>query len=140
SSVYGPYRPGELDPTGWWTPPVFGEAIGLEFIADDREGDPPLPKFLVVSHVNQLRPPVLLGVCAQDAACVPAWLPQADGVALITFETAGGIGQCTASLINRVPSDQSPLLLTARHCIDQQSLATTLSVYWFFRATICNGV
>jgi hypothetical protein len=74
--------------------------------------------------------------CVTNYACkvTPANTPAgAASVALIVL----GLYQCSGTLINDVPQDNTPYVLTARHCLtgkvgiqDDPSRASTLQVYW----------
>lgn len=74
--------------------------------------------------------------CVTNYACrvTPANTPAgAASVALIVL----GLYQCSGTLINDVPQDNTPYVLSARHCLtgkvgiqDDPSRASTLQVYW----------
>nr|CAA6822819.1 MAG: Lysyl endopeptidase (EC [uncultured Thiotrichaceae bacterium] len=57
------------------------------------------------------------------------------------FTTIDGFtGLCTGTLISdTVPTSQIPYFLTANHCIESQSEASSTEYYWFFERTSCGG-
>ena len=89
-------------------------------------------------YYRQLRQTLLVDntSCVTNYACrvTPANTPAgAATVALIVL----GLYQCSGTLINDVPQDNTPYVLTARHCLtgkvgiqDDPSRAATLQVYW----------
>jgi hypothetical protein len=73
--------------------------------------------------------------CVQNYECsvTPANTPVAQSTLGVVV---GNLYQCTGTLINDVPSDNTPYVLTARHCENGQlgggspSAAGTVTVYW----------
>jgi hypothetical protein len=57
--------------------------------------------------------------CHNNVACYPNWETESNGVALILLST--GTTVCTGSLINNTSQNQTPLFLTAFHCVDVNS-------------------
>ncbi|MGH7973394.1 MAG: FG-GAP-like repeat-containing protein, partial [Limisphaerales bacterium] len=41
--------------------------------------------------------------------------------------------------LNTVPTTYSPYFLTANHCILNQTVASTLELWWFYQSSTCNG-
>lgn len=140
----------------FWTPPVFGEEIRLEYylpagVKQDVDDD-----FLAVDAIaHQYRPmpgtaltggtsPVELN-CHLDVSCYADWAIQADGVGALTYISSPAAGQffCSGAMLNRVPQDFTPLFATARHCGGSdgwsQSEADSAIVFWFYQTPSCNG-
>lgn len=145
-SAFGPYARPQLDENGdWWTPMVFGEAIGLEFHQpyDGEDGPPPrLPELSgVAKHWNDQGGGAEGGpTCGHlDLLCSPAWLTEGAAVCRYSYMEAGDSWVCTGALLNRSPSDLSPLLLTADHCIDNQAIANTVTCFWFYQNDACDA-
>ena len=46
---------------------------------------------------------------------------------------------CTGTLLNNSASDRIPYFLTARHCISNQTAASSLVTTWFMRAAFCGS-
>ena len=50
------------------------------------------------------------------------------------------VGLCTGGLINdKVTATTIPYFLSANHCFDTQEVASTLEVFWDYRADGCDG-
>jgi|HubBroStandDraft_3_1064219.scaffolds.fasta_scaffold01386_4 hypothetical protein len=131
-----------------WTPSVAGEtiALGVELPAGQRAT-------LRATEVAQIFPPASpeLGLtpkqtsCLVDATCVnSAQQPGIDllrtAVAHIEFMKAGNTFLCTGNLINQ--NDAAvvvPYMLTANHCISDQTVASSLEAFWDFHTRRCNG-
>lgn len=45
---------------------------------------------------------------------------------------------CTGTLLNDVPQDRKPYLLTAAHCVSSATEASSMVVYWNYQSTQCN--
>ncbi|TAM11528.1 MAG: hypothetical protein EPN72_10625 [Nevskiaceae bacterium] len=80
------------------------------------------------------------GGCEIDLTC-PAgntWRDDARAVAMISI---GGNFQCTATLLNDVPGDGTPYMLTAKHCGigTAGNPASSVTVYWNYQNSICGG-
>ena len=54
-------------------------------------------------------------------------------------DTDGYSYLCTGTLLNDMASSGTPYFLSAQHCISQQTVASTLQTYWFYRSTSCNS-
>lgn len=84
------------------------------------------------------------GACNVDTKCREAALGQnflnaKNAVARMIF-TDGGTYTCTGTLLNDTnDATQVPYFFTANHCIDNQTVASTLITYWGFEATVCGG-
>jgi hypothetical protein len=80
------------------------------------------------------------GTCHNDVMCYPDWANERDSVARMFF-VDGGLGYaCTGALLNDLNSQNwLDYFLTANHCINNQTVASTLECYWFFQAASCGG-
>ena len=81
--------------------------------------------------------------CEINAAC-PAgndWRDEIRSVAMITASGSAGSFECTGTLLNDVPQDNTPYLLTANHCGFGTSgePAASVTVYWNYQALNCAG-
>ena len=144
--AFGPYTRPQLDENGeWWTTIIFGESIGLEFYrpATGEPGAPPLlPELTAVAkHWRDPGGPGTGGLsCGHlDLLCSPAWVTEGGAVARLSYIENGQSWVCSGALLNRSPSDLSPLLLTADHCIDNQAVAATLACIWLFQNDACDN-
>jgi len=80
--------------------------------------------------------------CNIDVACVmpsAALTDAAKAVAQLLFvgDTAGNQYLCTGTLLNDLPSTNTPYLFTAAHCMNSANAAHTLNTFWFFDAVAC---
>jgi hypothetical protein len=149
--AFGPYSAPRLDENGeWWTTIIFGEAIGLEFHVPAGWGaaedggvgvEPRVPQAVAVAvHTAELGGLAAGLECSHnDVTCSPEWELHAAAVCRYSFISGGESFVCTGALLNRNPSDFSPLLLTADHCISTQAEANSVSAVWFFQTDACNG-
>ena len=145
SEVYGPYeKNGESGNVDFWTPPVEGDSVIVEYFAPYESGlaKNNLPFEIVeVSHIyrnflggevnNMFAPPDF----PQCAVNVPAeWSEVAKSVAHLQFASGGGEYICTGTILNTVAGDFDPILLTANHCISTAAEAQSLRAYWFYNS------
>jgi hypothetical protein len=143
-AVLGPYSdPRQADEDGWWSPTIFGRAIGLELA---REGGPPeeMPVITRIAYiycgVECLTGPGTPLACHNDVTCYTSWANgEGRGVGLMGFISGGTCFACTGAVLNRLPFDFSPLFMTANHCISTQAAASTLEVRWQYQTSTCNG-
>ena len=145
-AVFGPYLiPAGGDPAGWWSPMVFGDTLGLEFHLPAGQMMPliaPAITSIVYAGCNNgcsVGPGATLN-CHLDSTCYPAWAGEATGVAKMVFQDTGGCFLCSGSMLNRSAGDNSPLFLTANHCVNNQAAANTVEFLWFYQTPSCNGV
>jgi len=83
--------------------------------------------------------------CNIDIACVTpsaALTQAANSVGKIVFnDRVGFIYLCSGAMLNDSTRTFTPYFLSANHCIaeDPAFMASTVNVYWFFRAQTCNS-
>jgi V8-like Glu-specific endopeptidase len=138
----GPFANGDF-----FSPPVTGDTVHLELL-DESDPDGPLPAALPfqitgLGHVYEDIRDLFSGTpqaCELDATCYPDWSGSGDSVARILFNDSAYYYACSATLVNNPTGDFSPLLLTASHCINSDALAQTLSAYFFYKSSSCNGL
>jgi hypothetical protein len=86
--------------------------------------------------------------CHNNVACYPNWETESKGVALILLSTGDAV--CTGSLINNTSQNQTPLFLTAFHCVDvydprgsidntEIARAENWGYRFNYKTTTCNG-
>lgn len=123
-----------------WTETVLGEKLVVECQLP-LEVDPAQVAFSIteVSHLLQLPGITPNTTCENDVTCYPAWATPASGVAMIEFVESGNTYACTGCLLNTVPTTFTPYFLTANHCILNQTVASTLELWWFYQSSTCNG-
>ncbi|MDR0225577.1 MAG: trypsin-like serine protease [Burkholderiaceae bacterium] len=140
----------------WWTPDSGGDEATLEI--ELPPGTPPgmlrvaIPRVMHV-HENLSLPLQSEGedgidvqaslneslTCHLDSTCYDAYAAQRNAVARM-FYIKDGLGYvCSGTLINDVAQSGTPYFLTANHCINTQTVASTLETSWFYRTPSCNS-
>lgn len=131
----------------YWTPTTEGEAAVLEI--DLPAGRPTasivftVPK---VMHQAVLAPKASLGQIEQKSTC-PNVTPDAtctlppvtNAVGSMDFVDNSISYVCTGTLVANRGATQQGYFLTANHCINNQSAASSLHVFWFYRSSACNS-
>ena len=139
---------GLVDATGsLWTPSVSGSLAYLEI-----EVPAGSEVAFVLHEVMELVAPQYLGkpksndapTCLIDATCVAASLfakiaSAEAAVAHLEFVVPDGNAVCTGGLLTDRGHSGTPYLLTANHCISDQTTATSLEAYFDYRTATCNG-
>lgn len=135
TEVYGPLLSGN----DYLAPSCFGEGVTIEVLAPPSANlDDLYFEVDEILHITKAFETAVLkaGTCNNDSSCFNEWAETAAGVGLITF--AGSL--CTCSLIvDDDPNSATPYILTANHCINTQSAADTVEVFWLFQTDVCNG-
>lgn len=155
----GPEESGEF-----WTPSVFGDRLRIHVHADSAEAFSK-SRFVIAAamhlgsrfHVadaiatDYMPGPAavegtfcgvtvpdctLNGVCAVSSN--PGLAAASDAVAQINFVKGGSGYICTGSLINPTGSLRTPYFLTANHCFDTQTSASSLEAHFRFRTSACD--
>jgi lysyl endopeptidase len=126
-----------------WTETVFSQTAVLECEAPP-EVDPSAISFSVTAVSHLYRSPIYRPKstgCEPEVACYSAWMDDAEGIAEMDFMDSGTEYICTGCLLNdTVSSSTINYFLTANHCIGNQTVASTLQLFWFFEASTCHGV
>lgn len=136
----------------YWSPVTEGEYQTIEIFLP-AGADPRWTRLSLqaVSHLFVSPQGSLAGAkigesqsCEIDAKCVTN--PSADyvnaknSVARMVFQTSGGSSLCTGTLLNDTDAaTQVPHFYTAAHCFTSQSIASTLTTFWFYEATGCGS-
>ncbi len=127
-----------------WTEAIFSDTAVLECQVPPGVV-PGAVSFSItgVSHLYRLAPApaaAKVGACEHDVTCYPAWAQEAAGTARLMFVDGGTTYLCTGCLLAENAATQAAdYLLTANHCIDRQSVALTLELFWFYQTSTCNG-
>ena len=136
----------------FWTVSFFGDRTRIEYLAPAAAvaaGAADLPfavdrlQHLYLDPVQQIARSLVkdaAGSCENDVTCHPEWANVARAVSGIGV---AGTGQdaifCSGQLLNTQASDFTPYWLTANHCLDNQSDASSGEFYWFYQTSQCNG-
>jgi lysyl endopeptidase len=137
-----------------WTPSVAGPAIRLEVRLPEKGLDGArftVDQMLETFELDGEGVPQVIAEpkadtsCMKDAACYDtAQLATMDiqkkAVALLEFIVNGQGYLCSGALLNDTDDTTNiPYLLTAHHCFDTQSSASSLQAFFDFIDTSCNG-
>ena len=78
------------------------------------------------------------GACNIDISCSDS--PLSPTVAKYLFtDGQGSTFLCTGGLLNDTGNTGTPWFITAAHCVDSGSEASTMQFYWNFRSSSCGG-
>jgi hypothetical protein len=79
--------------------------------------------------------------CHEDVSCWPVDAVARDSVGRMIFTIPGeGTFVCTGALLSDADANTfAGYFLTANHCIDSQTTADSLVVYWFYQSNTCGG-
>ncbi len=139
-----------LTPDGdMWLPPVFGATARLEVQVDHAAitgGDELRFSLGEVAELIDLAADADVWTdCDIDATCVGSGTLSVisdyrEAVAHLLFMVGPGAYICSGALVNdAVPGTPIPYLLTANHCFSTQASASSLTSYFDFRSSTCNG-
>ena len=85
------------------------------------------------------------GSCNVDTACRvdelgAGFVSAKNAVAHMLFTVGSASYICTGTLLNdTVTTSQIPWFYSANHCIENQTVASTLNTYWKYEASACNS-
>ena len=79
--------------------------------------------------------------CQVDVACHPELDGLSRATAMLVYtDERGGTGACTGTLLNDSdPTTRIPYVLTAHHCVSDQTRASSIEAVWFHRSRRCGG-
>src|SRR6185295_1380942 len=113
------------------TPPLKGDTVVIEYFTAPGSKSKGTP-FLVseVSHTfkDLFTPNDPAGACNLEV--INPWVTLAKSVGMLDFISGGFEAICTGTLLNDAASDQIPYVLTANHCIETQTEAQSVIVFW----------
>jgi lysyl endopeptidase len=79
------------------------------------------------------------GSCNLDIVCNAPASTASNAVAKMVYTKSGGSYLCTGTLLADTLSSGTPYFLSAHHCISSQTVASTLTTYWFYKSSACNN-
>ena len=163
AEVMGPY-PGNVvaeaaDRDGmFWTPVLEGDTAILELAVAAGAGFDgvalvmgPLSHLVVAGEglqrvdTKSLQDIGRAQSCNIDVACVTpsaALTHAANSVGKLIYSDRGGFTTaCSGTMLNDSTTSFTPFMFTSNHCLreDAAFMASTLNVYWFFRAQTCGS-
>lgn len=125
-----------------WTPLVVGEEMMLELRVPLALQD---QVALSLGSINagfvDLDDPwaaVKSGSCNVDVVC-PEGDQWRDQIRSVGAYTISGVDYCSGTLVNNARGDGTPYFLTARHCLSNQSAASSTVVYWNYQNSTCRA-
>jgi lysyl endopeptidase len=134
----------------FWTASFFGDRARIEYLvpaaavtagADDLPFAVDRLQHLYLDPVQQIARSLVkdaAGSCENDVTCHPEWANVARAVSGIGVAGQDAI-YCSGQLLNSQAQDFTPYWLTANHCLDSQSDASSGEFYWFYQTSQCNG-
>ncbi|MDM0054396.1 serine protease [Variovorax fucosicus] len=138
----------------YWSPNLGGAAITVEVdIPPGATTDsvqvsvPRLSHILVdVRKLDSIQKVGEAGSCTLDVSCSASYSEVSKSVAMMDFVGDGTNGTvngstyvCTGTLLNDRTSSGIPYFLSANHCISNQTVASTLYTFWFYKSASCNS-
>lgn len=134
-----------VDPEGnLWTPSVSGGHIYLEAsLPAGKELGFNISSVMEIFVLQEIEPTG--NQCLVDATCISASdvtdiTALRGAIARLSFVKDGGSYLCTGGLVNdKVTTTTIPYLLTANHCFDSQTSASSLEAYWDYKTASCGA-
>ena len=78
--------------------------------------------------------------CEIDMSChTSTWAETANSVAKLSYIEGGYAYVCTGTLMADRAGSRTPYFLSAYHCVNNQTVASTVETRWFYRSASCNG-
>ena len=134
--------------TDVWTPIVFSERLLLAYTVgpDSSEQDAPF-RLVEVGHFGEdfrtkraeAAQPQAIGGCYVDASCYTQWTNSAESTVYLVIPTPQGQETCSGTLMATRNHSNIPYLLTASHCITNQTEALYTEFFWNYKTPYCNG-
>jgi lysyl endopeptidase len=139
-----------IDPDGsLWTPSVRGPVVHLEVEVPAAKSETDAASFLIREAIElvSVKPAANVGsedlsTCLVDVTCRTGSIVDVLRASTAHLEYVKGAGSfvCTGGLVNdKLPATFVPYLLTANHCFDTQSSASSLEAYWDYRSASCGA-
>jgi hypothetical protein len=130
-----------------YAPVIDGDTACIELIVPAGSSEPASIVITAIDHQYRGMPDRLVGAvrelsCNVDVNCrTPLAQPwMRDCVGRMGFQNGSSSYVCTGALIDEnAPSYFPAYFLTANHCISTQTVASTLTVYWFYQTPSCSG-
>ena len=127
-----------------WSPPVHGPVVYIDFEAPASAASAfeihQIAELLAFSPAPADAPNCLIDSTCPSASTFDSLALAKKAIAHLEYVEGSSTYVCTGALLNDRKSDGTPYLLTANHCIDTQSVASTLTSYFDFISAGCNSV
>lgn len=130
----------------YWTGTHAGDTMRVEyFVPDDATGGNADVPF-AINEIQHIYRDIFrdgegrgAGACHNDPACFAAWTDQSEAMTRLFYISGGDGYVCTGQLIDTLSGDETPYLLTANHCLNTQSEASTVEALFRYRRLTCGG-
>lgn len=134
----------------YWLPGIMGDTALLE-IELPPGTNPSLVQFALPQLAHGAETAVSVAQDLMNARSACEWVTPDATCSLATsanainasasydFMIGGGLFSCSGTLIADKAGSPANYFLTAHHCVNTQTQASTVDVYWFNRSTTCGG-
>jgi hypothetical protein len=131
----------------FWSPIVEGDTLVVELelpsgvLPEEVRITSPIVSHMVTSALSGFEMPKAAASCNIDATCYQGtWASEMNAVARFIYTTEGASYVCSGTLVaDRDNSTFIPYFLSANHCVNTQTTASTMQTYWFYRSSACNS-
>lgn len=149
STVRGPWTDADNPANGrFHTPLVWGDSVLLELVVPAAQRPQLSLRAAAVGWAFRDLMGASAGVASKSGSCnVDTVCPEGNGrreqirsAATYSFTSGGSQFVCTGQLLNNTAQDRRRLLSSANHCLNLQSEADTVVVYWKYESPTCRAV
>jgi hypothetical protein len=143
SLVQGPYtREHRNTEGGLWTAVVLGDEMIAELHVPEGARDRADLTIAAVNHGYRVFGEAPAGAATKQGSCnIDVICPEGDGwrdqIRSEARITISGAFLCSGQLVNNTSLDGTPYFLTAQHCVENGSQATSVVVFWNFESPTC---
>ena len=132
----------------YWSPVVEGETqvVEIELAAGQSSAGldlsvPSVSHLVASANEEFVVAKATAAACNIDASChQTTWGTESAAVARIVYTEGGSSFLCSGTMLaDRDTSTTIPWFLTANHCVNTQSAASTIQTFWFYRSTTCDS-
>ncbi|HPO15229.1 MAG TPA: trypsin-like peptidase domain-containing protein [Candidatus Hydrogenedentes bacterium] len=139
--AFGPYPRTDGSNAIHWLPTIPGDTAVM--LACSPQNLLPEIQLVAVSHffVPLETPETKATVCPERIACETDVTPAevSAGVAMLIIAEGFSQIQCTGALLNNpVTETLEPLMITANHCVEEDTAAEDIDVIWDYRTAACD--
>jgi len=136
----------EVAGDSFWSPYVLGDSASIEVLVPVQAKSEFALELGSVTHgyrglFENAESMDKSGSCNVDVACNQGndWHDQMRSVGQYTFSKSGSSYVCTGTLIANTGVTATPYFLTANHCLNNQTVASTVVVYWNYQGAQCRA-
>ncbi|MGC9055145.1 MAG: trypsin-like serine peptidase, partial [Candidatus Hydrogenedens sp.] len=127
-----------------WSPLIYSSEVTLFYVLPESSSFSSVPitidqyAYIYTDPIEEMK---MQGTCYEDVMCYEPWKTLSKGVVGIVRVAEPSVIFCTGSLLNDGNDEQlSQLILTAFHCVSNQSTAETLEFIWMYQTVDCKGI